>query len=304
MSDSTTDTATWYRPPFVGTIAIAAVLFGLAMGHTTLVLMRHILDADVEIRTSENIVSFLLGAAGFVMVWVGRTRGEAVGTWLGFIAGTLIWLGFFELSWKIFAHSLKVPPVMFNDAPVLNGELQVIQASTVPFLMSMAFFTINKETRCNMMLWIRRNLGLDAGRPATGKERNFAAITALESVFTTWACYIITIMLVDPRIIGNPMSMEAQLPYVGIFVWSLYLIWRLTKQKHMAPALRYAIGTGNVAWIWVEAGSRANIYEEIWIKPLQYPVLMSLVCIALVAIMIIMLQNKGSRGDNSYVPGT
>lgn len=298
MSESTANSssASWYQPPAVGLIAMATVLFGLAIGHTTLVLMRHVLDADTEIRTSENIVSLVMGCIGFVMVWQGRNRGEAVGTWLGFIAGTLIWIGFFEISWKIFAKALNVQTVMYEGGPVLNPELQVIEASLIPFLMSMAFLTINKETRCNMMMWIRNKLGMKAGRAVTGKERNFAAVTALESIFTTWACYIITILAVDPRLIGNPYAMTAQIPFLLIFGWSIYLMYRLSFQKHMAPALRYAIGTGNVSWIWIEAGSRARFYPEIWIKPLQYPVLMSLVFASLVALLYLMLQNKGTRG--------
>ncbi|MCB2107718.1 MAG: hypothetical protein KDE14_08470, partial [Rhodobacteraceae bacterium] len=83
------------RTPFVGLIAVTAVLFGLAIGHTTLVLMRHVLDADRSITGPEVALSAVLGCAGVWMVWYGRLRGEAVGTWLGFIAGTMIWIGFF-----------------------------------------------------------------------------------------------------------------------------------------------------------------------------------------------------------------
>jgi len=294
--DATASTASWYRPPFVGIAAGIAVLFGIAMGHTILVLMRDLLDAKEEIRTSEVIVSLAMGCIGFVMVWTSRAKGEAIGSWMGFIAGTLIWTGFFELSWKIFAHALNPQYVMYDGAPVLNPELQVIEASTLAFFILMAFLTINKETRCNMMMWIRNKLGLKTGPAMTGKERNFAAVTALESITTTWACYIITILLVDPRIIGNPMTMTAQLPWLFFFFWGGYLLYRLTKQKHMAPALRYAIGTGNVNWIWIEAGSRAKFYPEIWIKPLQYPVSMSLIFASLVALLAIMYQNRGSRG--------
>jgi hypothetical protein len=297
MADTAASTANWYKPPFVGLTALAAVLFGLAIGHTTLVLMRHVFDADVDFTLPEIVSSLVMGAGGVYMVWYGRTRGEGVGTWMGFIAGTIIWVGFFELGWKAFAHALNPAPVQYEGIDILNAELQVIQASVVPFLMLMVFLTMNKETRCNLMLWVRRKLGMNAGPAVTGKERNFAAVTALESIATTWACYIITIMIVDPRIVGNPMSMAAQLPYLAIFVWSIYLMYRLTLQKHMAPALRYAIGTGNVSWIWIEAGSRAEIYEEIWIKPVQYPVMMTAVFAALVATLVIMYRNRGSRGD-------
>jgi hypothetical protein len=289
----------WYKPPFVGLTAIAAVLFGLAVGHTILVLMRHVFDAEVNFTTPEIVTSLLMGAGGIYMVWSGRTKGEAVGTWMGFIAGTIIWVGFFELGWKTFAHALNPAPVQYEGIDILGAELQIIQASVVPFLMLMTFLTLNKETRCNMMLWIRRKLGMNAGPAMTGKERNFAAVTALESIATTWACYIITIMIVDPRIVGNPMGMAAQLPYLAIFVWGIYLIYRLTMQKHMAPALRYAIGTGNINWIWIEAGSRAELYEEIWIKPVQYPLMMSLIFAGLVATLVVMYRNKGNRGGEA-----
>lgn len=298
MSQTATSTtiASYFKPPAVGVISLIAVIFGIAVGHTTLVLMRHWLSADHDLTASEIIASVILGSAGFYLVWVGRLRGEAVGTWLGFIAGTMMWIGFFELSWKIFAHALRPAPVTYEGLVILNPELQVIEASTAAFLVLMAFLTINKETRCNMMVWIRRQLDMDPGRPMTSKERNFAAVTALESIATTWACYIVTIICVDPRLIGNPMSTAAQLPFLAIFVWGIYLIWRLTKQKHMAPALRYAIGVGNVNWIWIEAGSRLKVYPEIWIKPLQYPLAMSAIAATLILAMTVMLRNRGARG--------
>lgn len=299
MSDVTAGSkASWYRQPFVGLIAMAAVVFGIAMGHTLLVLMRHLLDADEQFQTSEIILSLVMGCAGLYMVWIGRNKGEGAGTWLGFIAGTLIWVGFFELAWKAFSIGLNPQPVMYEGIPVLSAELQVIQASSIGFFAMMVFMTMNKETRCNMMVWFRRKLGLDPGKAVTGKDRNFAALTAMESYMTTWACYIITIMIVDPRIIGNPMGLAAQLPYVGFFVIGMYLLYRITLQRQMAPALRYAIGAGNVNWIWIEAGSRAELYEEIWIKPTQYPVSLTIIFVALVGLLLVMYQNKGTTRQN------
>jgi hypothetical protein len=290
--------AAWYRQPIVGLLAMATVLIGIAMGHTILVLMRHVLGADDHhFLASEVIISLVMGCTGLYLVWYGRNKGEGTGTWLGFIAGTLIWIGFFELSWKAFAIGLNPQPVMYEGIPVLGAELQVIQASSIGFFMMMAFLTINKETRCNMMVWIRRKLGLDPGKAITNRERNFAAVTASESYMTTWACYIITIMIVDPRIVGNPMSMAAQLPYLAIFAWGIYMIYRITKQREMAPALRYAIGAGNVNWIWIEAGSRADLYDEIWIRPTKYPITLSILFVLMIIALIIMLQNKGlNRG--------
>jgi ABC-type branched-subunit amino acid transport system permease subunit len=91
------------------------------------------------------------------------------------------------------------------------------------------------------------------------------------------------------------MSMAAQAPYLALFVWGWYLIYRLTLQRQMAPALRYAIGAVTVNWIWIEAGSRADLYEEIWIKPVEYPLAMSTVLAVLIALLAIMYQQRGPR---------
>lgn len=284
------------RAPFVGLIAWATVLCGLAMGHIVLVLTRYIFDAREELRLGEVIVCVGMGLVGWAMVWHGRRRGEAVGTWLGYIAGSLIWTGWFELAWKITAHAMKVPTVDYEGQPILNAELQVIQASVLPFLVILIMYYVNKETRCNAVLWIRRQTHMNPGQPATGKERNFAALTAFETMAVTWACYIITIFLVDPRIIGNPMTMTAQLPFLGFTIWGFYLLYRVTKHKHFPAALRYAIPSGNVLWIGVEAGSRMGIYPEVWIKPVQYPVMCALIVAAMIAALVVIRKNVSDEG--------
>jgi hypothetical protein len=275
------------RTPYVGLIAWFTVLCGLAMGHTVLVLTRYIFDAREETRLGEVAVCVAMGLIGWAMVWRGRRMGEAIGTWLGYVAGSLIWTGWFELAWKVTAHALKVPTVDYDGQPILNAELQVIQASVVPFLVVLIMYYVNKETRCSAVLWIRRQTRMDPGRPLTGKERNFAALTAFETIAVTWACYIITIFLVDPRIIGNPMTMTAQLPFLGFAIWGIYLVTRIVKHKHFPGALRYAIASGNVFWIGIEAGSRMGIYPEVWIKPVQYPLMVSLIALAMVAMLTI-----------------
>ena len=162
--------ATAIRAPYVGLIAGATVLFGLAMGHTVLVLLRHITDAREAIMPMEVAASVAMGLIGWAMIWHGRKRGEAVGTWLGYIAGSLIWTGWFELAWKVTAQALKVPVVEFEGAPVLTAELQVIQASVVPFLAVLFFYYVNKETRCNAVLWIRRQTKMNpAGMPGVDR---------------------------------------------------------------------------------------------------------------------------------------
>ena len=269
-----------YRAPYIGLISFAAIILSLPFDHTLLILSRHAFQGTLEIS-----VSIAFGLGGWLLVWKGRKRSETVASWMGFIAGQMIWLGWFELAWKVFAHALNVQPVLWNDKPILSGELQVIQATGVPLFVLLSFLYVNKETRCNAVLWIRRQLRMDPGRPVTGKERNFAAVTALETVAVTWACYVIIICAYDPRIGLGPTSIPAMALFAGCVVWGVWLVSRLLKYTQMAPALRYAIPTGNVLWISVEAGSRMRLYPEIWVKPLQYPVEMTLITVAMVAVL-------------------
>jgi len=69
--------------------------------------------------------------------------------------------------------------------------------------------------------------------------------------------------------------------FTGCVVWGLWLLGRLLKYAHIGSALRYAIPTGNVLWISVEAGSRMRLYPEIWVKPLQYPLAMTAITLAI-----------------------
>jgi hypothetical protein len=284
--------ARYYRTPYVGLLAFAAIMLALPFGHTLLVLMRYAFRDASEIG-----VSFALGLGGWALVWKGRKLGETVGTWMGFMAGQMIWLGWFELGWKLFAHALNVQPLLWRDMPILSGELQVIQATGVPLFVLLTFLYVNKETRCNAVLWIRRQLRMDPGRPLTGKERNFAAVTALETVAVTWACYVIIICAYDPRLGMGPFSLPAQALFAGCLVWGGWLMTRLVKYKHVAPALRYAIPTGNVIWIAVEMGSRWQFYPEIWVKPLQYPVAMTAITLVMVLTLacIPMAPEQGGR---------
>jgi hypothetical protein len=282
-----------YCAPYIGLVAFAAVMLTLPFGHTLLVLLRNAFEGTAEI-----VVSIGLGLGGWLLVWKGRKQTETVGSWMGFIAGQMIWLGWFELAWKIFAHALNVQPVRWNGGPLLSGELQVIQMTGVPLFVFLCFLYLNKETRCNAVLWIRRQLRMDPGRPVTGKDRNFAALTALETVSVTWACYVIIVCAYDPRIGLGPTSIPAMALFTGCVVWGVWLVSRLLKYANIAPALRYAIPTGNILWISVEAGSRMRLYPEIWIKPFQYPLEMTLITLAMVAMLTFIRFAPEKGGQN------
>jgi hypothetical protein len=64
---------------------------------------------------------------------------------------------------------------------------------------------------------------------------------------------------------------------VGFVAWGIYLITKLVKIRTLGPAFRYAIPTGAISWLPIEAFSRWGLYPEVWVKPQVYPITMACV---------------------------
>ena len=159
------------------------------LGHTLMVGMESIFGEQYVYQSA-----FVLGAVGAVLLYIGMKHpGEIAGTWYGFWAGSLLWSGWVEFSFVWSANVLNIPDLM---DPRVAGEIAtkaeylVMMSSVGILLTTLAYFMLNKETKCNMFIWFQRNLKLRTGKPSRGYERNFAAITALETVYVTWFCSV------------------------------------------------------------------------------------------------------------------
>jgi hypothetical protein len=257
-------------PPVAGLLCLAMVFCGLALGHSLVVLQEHLMGA---VSVIDTVVSLGMGVAGIALVWVGLRQPETPATLLGYLGGTLIWCGIFEWTWRYFGHWLALEPVRDNGIPILMPGLQVIQATSLIVVVMLVFLGANKDTRCRMFMWFHRNLGLRPGRMTPGYERQHARTTAIETVFLIWFIYICAIAINDPRLIRYD-SVAAMAITVGFVVWGLYLARKLMAIRGIGPTFRYAIPTGHILWLPIEAFSRWGLYPEIWIKPIEYDGLM------------------------------
>jgi len=255
------------------------VFCGLALGHTLVVLQSQMTGEFVAIDTA---ISMALGIIGVCLVWRGLSRPEHQATLLGYLGGNLIWVGFFEWTWKYFGEWLKLEPVMDKGTPILMPGLLMIQATSLIVIVLLVFFGANKDTRCRMFMWFHRNFRLRPGRMTAGYQRQHARTTAIETVFLIWFIYLCAITINDPRLIGYD-SVAAMVITLGFVAWGLYLIGKLTKIRGRGAAFRYAIPTGNILWLPIEGFSRWGLYPEVWVKPLQYGVLMTCVLLAFIA---------------------
>ncbi len=124
-----------------------------------------------------------------------------------------------------------------------------------------------------------------------GYKRQYARIAAMEIIFVTWFIYICAIVINDPRLIGYD-SVTAMVITVGFIVWGIYLVSKLTKIRGFGAALRYAIPTANILWLPTEAFARWGLYPEIWVKPLDYSVIMALFFVVFVTAGVIMYRSE------------
>ncbi len=262
------------RTPLSGVFSLLMVWFSLALGHTVVVLQH----GSLPMGAIDTTLSFLQGFAGFALVWIGMKRPENQATLLGWVGGALIWVGWFEWTWRYTAHLLEIDGIYDAGMLILSPELLMIQATTMLVVAMLIFFGANKDTRCRMFLWFHRNLKLKPDTMTPGYKRQYARIAALETVFLIWGIYLFAIFFNDPRGIRYD-SVTSMLLTVLFVIWGCYLAVKMMKIRGLGATFRYAIPTGNILWLPIEGFARWGLYPEVWVMPVEYPLLMSSVFI-------------------------
>jgi hypothetical protein len=284
----------FYRPPFVGLIAFVIVFIVQALGHTVMIVMEDVWPGEDYVYQS----AFAMGALGAVLLFTGmRSQNEVSATWLGFWAGTFLWTGWVEFSFVWNASYLGVPDLMDPNLPgeiATKAEYLVMMSSVGILGATLAYFMLNKDTKCNFFLWFQRHLKLRTGKPTRGYERNFAAITALETIYVIWFFYVALLFLYDDSILGD----RHPVTYVVFFlntIWAVYLFQRLMKFWRVTTAIRYAIPTAIIAWNVVEISGRWHLFTEFWEKPQEFALEMGLLLAGIVIAAILVVKTPSGK---------
>lgn len=258
------------RPPVLGLAALCAILLWRPVAHSLTMLVHELFTGP-----SRLAVSFALGTAGFVLMWHGFRRSETTASVLGILAGSLIWTGWAEQGFNSFAELLGVAPLKWQGFTLFTPGLLMIEASVVLMLMMLVMLGANKDTQCRMFLWFHRTFRLWQGRRTPGYQRQIARVTTLEYLFVVWFFYVLNIVIFDPRVLG-PAHPGALLMLALIAAWGAYLIWQLTRIRSPGLALRYAIPCVGCVWLLIESAAAMRLFREIWLEPLEFPVVMGL----------------------------
>lgn len=263
-----------YRPPWIGLLAFLIVFVVQALGHTVMIVMEDVFGHEYVYHSA-----FAMGALGAVLLYLGmKNSNEVAATWYGFWAGTLLWTGWVEFSFVWSAHYLGVPDLMDKNVPgeiATKAEYLVMMSSLGVLFATLAYFLLNRETKCNFFVWFQRNLRLRTGKPSTAYERNFAAITALETMYVVWFFYLMLLFMYDENILGERHPVTYGIFFLNV-IWSVYLFQRLMRFWKVTTAIRYGIPTAIIAWNTVEIMGRWHLFTEFWEKPWEFGLEMSL----------------------------
>jgi hypothetical protein len=287
--------AKFHSAPYIGLVAITLTLLWKMIAHATTVVFHTLTHGPMM-----YIVSGLIGLFGFTLVWIGFKKDELTATYLGYMGGSFVFMGWFEGSFEGFSQFLKIPPLMQDGYTIYTPNLLLIQASAVLYFAMLIFAGANKDTRCRMFLWFHRNLKLRPNQPTPGYKRQFARITAMEAVFVSWFFYIVILFAVDPRILG--LHHPATYLLTGaVFIWGIWLLFaKLLKYQAMASAIRYAVPTSGALWFCVEMTSLWNWYPEIWVKPFEFP--LTNLSLALSFLLLGVIANMTAQRGGSAAP--
>ena len=283
------------RPPFIGLFAFFVVFLVQALGHTVMILMEKGFGEEYVFHSATA-----MGLFGAWLLFIGmKNDNEVPATWLGFFAGTFLWTGWVEFSFVAYAWHLDVQPVLDASGEIATKPEYLLMSSSLGVMMAtLVYFLLNKETRCNFFHWFQRNLKMSTGKPSRGYQRNFAAITALETIYVIWFFYLALLLIYDEAILGETHPVVYVLFFANT-IWAIYLINRLLRFWRVATAIRYAIPTAIIAWNCVELLGRWSFFTEIWVHPMDYALEMGLIFGAVV-IAVVLSYLTPARGKAEF----
>jgi hypothetical protein len=291
-----------WRPPWVGILTFVLMFVGVGVGHAVMTFIEDGLGRDLTYP-----VSIFLGLGGIVLLWYGvKSKSESFATWSGFFAALIVWMTWVEFFFMYYGRkNFGMLPRLHDPAvgaPVGEPEY-MIMAATIGILLTMcAFYIFDKDTRCNMFVWIQNRLGLREGlgeSKKTARERNYAIITFMETFYVTWFCYAWNLLIFDASIVGVGQSAFAAQAFTCVLAiaWGGFCFSRLLKYRRTSTALRYAIPTANILWINSEIFSHWGLLTEVWVHPYEYLPEVSLICLAflIMAALIVYAPKKPSE---------
>lgn len=245
------------------------VLFMMPLGHALMIIMEHTMS-----ETALHYAAFAMGAVGLAMVIVGVfAKGDTRQTLWGLFGGLLFWTGWVEFLFMYYANRFGTQPLLdpATGEVITRPEYLIMPASFGFWVMIMVMYIFCTRNGCNFINWLQRHLLGSrrteiAVRPMT---RHTSIVTFMELMMILWGSYLLLMFCYDDNFLGDhhPVTLLVGL---GCLIGSFFIFGRQLRIASWSANIRMAIATVIVFWTPVEILGRMNLFQEIWIAPMQH----------------------------------
>ena len=249
-----------------GAIAFVAVLFIMPLGHAVTVLA---LKLPHEFHMP--IVGASLIAAVAIIYLTKKIKAPAWETFIGMLAGVLLWASLVEMGVHEGAHALEI-----TERKAMEFTLAIL----IPLFI---YFVFNENLKCNLFISLRKGLRITKGQLPEISIDHWGPRVAIKMFLMIWVGHMILFFGYDEDVFG-PQSLYCKAVFVLCLLGGSYLFYRLTKAKEMDYAFRYAMPTVIVLWSCVELLVKWKITSEPWIT--LNPLFMGIVTVAFIAVIL------------------
>ena len=248
-------------------VSFLVVLFAMPLGHALMILMEHFLQPSAL-----HVAAFLLGAAGLGIVITGVfVKGDTRQTLLGLAGGMLFWTGWVEFLLMYYADRYGVQPEIVNGEIVTQPEYLIMPATFGFWMLIMTVYIFSVKTGCYFISWIQKRIfgkrkDEFVTRPLT---RHTSITTFMELNMMMWACYLLLRFCYDTRFLGDHHPVTLIIG-AGCLIGAVFMFIKQLRIASWGANIRMAIATVIVFWTPVEIMGRNDIFNEIWVAPLEH----------------------------------
>ena len=248
-------------------VAFLVVLCAMPLGHALMILMEHFLP-----ESALHSCAFAMGAVGLGIVIAGVfVKGDTRQTILGLVGGLLFWTGWVEFLLQYYAARYGVQPEIVNGEVVTKPEYLIMPATFGFWMLIMTVYIFSVKTGCYFITWIQKRIfgkrkDEIVTRPLT---RHTSITTFMELNMMMWACYLLLMFCYDPRFLGDhhPVTL---LIGAGCLIGAVFMFIKQLKIASWGANIRMAVATVIVFWTPVEIMGRIDLFNEIWVAPLEH----------------------------------
>lgn len=262
-------------------LSFLIVLFAMPLGHALMILMEHFIP-----ESALHVCAFAMGAVGLAIVIAGVfVKGDTRQTLFGLFGGLLFWTGWVEFLLQYYAARYGMQPEIVNGEVVTKPEYLIMPATFGFWVLIMTVYIFSVKTGCYFITWIQKRIfgkrkDEMITRPLT---RHTSITTFMELNMMMWACYLLLMFCYDPRFLGDhhPVTL---LIGAGCLVGAVFMFIKELKIASWGANLRMAIATVIVFWTPVEIMGRINLFNEIWVAPMEHVTEMVIILAAFLVI--------------------